>query len=64
MLVIKVGKNEKIDKALKRFKRKFRQTQMIKILKEKKQYIKKSEKRRHEKQNAIYNNKKRESYDE
>ena len=64
MLVIKVGKNEKIDRALKRFKRKFRQTQMIKILKEKKQYIKKSEKRRHEKQNAIYNNKKRESYDE
>ena len=64
MLVIKVGKNEKIDRALKRFKRKFRQTQMIKILKEKKQYIKKSEKRRHEKQNAIYNNKKKESYEQ
>ena len=63
MLVIKVGKNEKIDRALKRFKRKFRQTQMLKLLKEKKQHIKKSEKKRHEKQKAIYNNKKKESYE-
>tara|TARA_R100000742_G_C4264976_1_gene82936 strand:+ start:291 stop:488 length:198 start_codon:yes stop_codon:yes gene_type:complete len=63
-IVITVGKNEKIDRALKRFKRKFRQTQILKKLKEKKYHIKKSEKRRHEKQNAIYNNKKRESYEQ
>ena len=41
MLVIKVGKNEKIDRALKRFKKKFRNTQILKQLKEKKQHIKK-----------------------
>ena len=63
-IVITVGKNEKIDRALKRFKRKFRQTQILKNLKEKKYHIKKSEKRRNEKQKTIYNNKKRESYDE
>mgnify|MGYP001182472921 FL=1 len=63
-IVITLGKNEKIDRALKRFKRKFRQTQILKKLKEKQQHIKKSEKRRHEKQNAIYNNKKKESYEQ
>ena len=55
MLVIKVGKNEKIDRALKRFKKKFRNTQILKQLKEKKQHIKKSTKRRVEMQKAVYN---------
>ena len=64
MLVIKVGKNEKIDRALKRFKKKFRNTQILKQLKEKKQHIKKSTKRRVEMQKAIYNRIKKDSYEE
>ena len=64
MLVIKVGKNEKIDRALKRFKKKFRNTQVLKQLKEKKQHIKKSTKRRVEMQKAIYNRIKKDSYEE
>ena len=64
MLVIKLGKNEKIDRALKRFKRKFRNTKVLQHLKEKKHHIKKSTKRRHEKQKAIYNRIKKDSYEE
>ena len=64
MLVIKVGKNEKIDRALKRFKKKFRNTQVLKQLKEKKQHIKKSTKRRVEMQKPIYNRIKKDSYEE
>ena len=64
MLVIKVGKNEKIDRALKRFKKKFRNTQILKQLKEKKQHIKKSTKRRVEMQKAVNNRIKKDSYEE
>ena len=64
MLVIKVGKNEKIDRALKLFKKKFRNTQILKQLKEKKQHIKKSTKRRVEMQKAVYNRIKKDSYEE
>tara|TARA_B110001454_G_scaffold191868_1_gene191785 strand:+ start:220 stop:414 length:195 start_codon:yes stop_codon:yes gene_type:complete len=64
MLIIKIGENEKIDKALKRFKRRFRDTQMIKILRDKKHYTKKSTKKREQKQKSIYNRIKKESYDE
>ena len=64
MLVIKVGKNEKIDRALKRFKRKFRNTQILKHLKDKKHHTKKSTKKRHEKQKAVYNRIKKDSYEE
>ena len=64
MLIIKIGENEKIDKALKRFKRRFRDTQMIKILRDKKHYTKKSTKKREQKQKTIYNIIKKESDDE
>tara|TARA_R100000734_G_C3282163_1_gene75559 strand:+ start:233 stop:427 length:195 start_codon:yes stop_codon:yes gene_type:complete len=64
MLVIKIGKNEKIDRALKRFKRKFRNTQILQQLKDKKQHIKKSTKKRKQKQKAIYNRIKKDSYEE
>ena len=40
MIIIKVGKNENIDRALKRFKRKFRNTQIIKKLKQNQHFIK------------------------
>ena len=58
MIIIKVGKNEHIDRALKRFKRKFRNTQVVKKLRDKQHFIKKSEKRRHEIQQATYKHKK------
>jgi small subunit ribosomal protein S21 len=64
MLIIKIGKIEKIDRALKRFKRKFRNTKVMELLRKKKQYIKPSEKKRLNKQKAIYNNKKRDSYEQ
>ena len=38
MIRIKVGKKENIDKALKRFKKKFRNTKVVKELKERKKF--------------------------
>ena len=52
MLVIPVIKGN-INKALKQFKRKFRDTKVLKELRERKNYTKKSLKRRIEKDEAI-----------
>ena len=57
MLKIPVVKGN-INKALKLFKRKFRDTQILKELKERKNYTKKSFKRKVEKENAIRRHKK------
>jgi len=57
MLKIPVIK-ENINKALKQFKRKFRDTQVLKEVRERKNYTKKSLKRRIEKDEAIRRNKK------
>ena len=57
MLKIPVVKGN-INKALKLFKRKFRDTQGLKELKERKNYTKKSFKRKVEKENAIRRHKK------
>lgn len=54
MLIIKVNKSENIDKVLKRFKRKFRETKILQELRSKKHFEKKSTKRRLEIKNAIY----------
>ena len=54
MLVIPVKDGENIDRALKRFKRKFLKTGTLKRLRAKKQYIKPSEVLRIKKQQAIY----------
>tara|TARA_Y100001968_G_C19273277_1_gene675360 strand:- start:614 stop:805 length:192 start_codon:yes stop_codon:yes gene_type:complete len=54
MLVIPVKDGENIDRALKRFKRKFLKTGTLKELRERKQYIKKSERLRVRKQKAVY----------
>ena len=54
MLVIPVKDGENIDRALKRFKRKFLKTGTLKNLRQRKQYIKKSERLRISKQKAIY----------
>ena len=45
-LNIPVKEGESIDRALKRFKKKFTQTQMLNELRSRKEYIKKSEKKR------------------
>jgi len=57
MLKIPVIKGN-INKALKQFKRKFRDTQVLKEVRERKNYTKKSLKRRIEKDEAIRRNKK------
>ena len=53
MLVVKIGKKENINQALKRFKKKFRDTQVIKELRNRKEFIKPSALKRKKKQNAI-----------
>ena len=64
MIRIKVKKNENIDKALKRFKKKFRNTKVVKELKERQKFEKKSDKRRNQIQQAKYNNLKKLENDE
>lgn len=54
MLIIPVKDGENIDRALKRFKRKFLKTGTLKDLRSRKQYVKKSERLRIQKQKAIY----------
>lgn len=59
MIVIKVGKNENIERALKRYKFKVYKTKQLDKLREKQEYIKKSEKRRKQIQKAKYIEKKK-----
>ena len=54
MLVIPVKDGENIDRALKRFKRKFLKMGTLKQIRGRKQYIKKSERLRIKKQKAVY----------
>ena len=54
MLVIPVKDGENIDRALKRFKRKFIKTGTLEQLRARKQYIKKSERLRIKNQKAVY----------
>jgi len=54
MLVIPVKEGENIDRALKRFKRKFLKTGTLKQLRARKQYIKPTEKNRIKMQKAAY----------
>lgn len=59
MLIVKVGKKESIERALKRLKRKVINTKQVKQLRDRQQYIKPSETRRKQKQKAVYIQKKR-----
>jgi small subunit ribosomal protein S21 len=52
MLIVKVQKGN-LNRALKQFKRKFKNTQVIKELRERQHYTKPSLKRKIEKENAI-----------
>ena len=54
MIVINVKENESIDKALKRFKKKFERTGVMRELRSRTAYEKKSVARRTEINNAIY----------
>ena len=63
MLEIPVIKGN-INKALKQFKRKFKQTGTLKEIRERKQYIKKSQKRKLTKEKAILKRKYKEENDE
>ena len=54
MLIIKIEEKDTIEKALKRLKRKFDKTKVVKELRERKYFIKKSVKKREQKKKAIY----------
>lgn len=57
MLIINVKEEESIDRALKRYKRKFQSTGMLKELRRRKNFTKPSVKRRNEVLNAAYRQK-------
>jgi small subunit ribosomal protein S21 len=63
MLIIEVKNGETIDKALRRYKRKSRDTKVIKELRSRKQFTKPSVKRRAEKLKAVYKQQKQRSVD-
>ena len=54
MIIIPVKEGENIDKALKKFKRKFEKTGVVKELRERQKYTKPSIKNREMKLKAIY----------
>ena len=54
MIIIPVKEGENIDRALKRFKRKFEKTGTMRALRDGQRYVKPSVKRRQEKLKAIY----------
>ena len=54
MLIIEVKENESIDRALKRYKRKYRNTRMLQEIRSRQYYEKPSVKRRNELMKAMY----------
>lgn len=54
MLIIDVRDSDSLDKALKKYKRKFERTQTMKQLRRRKQYTKPSVARRQENLKAVY----------
>lgn len=63
MLIIEVKDGESIDKALKRYKRKFQNAGVIKELRRRKEFVKPSVKRRTEVLKAVHREKVREEQD-
>ena len=57
MLIIKKGEKESIDKVLKKYKRKCRETRLLKDIRARKEFVKPSEIKRKQKQKAIYQQK-------
>lgn len=58
MLIIEVKDSENIDKALKRYKRKFQSTRLMRELRDRRDFTKPSVKRRNEMLKASYRQKK------
>ena len=58
MLIIEVKNGETIDKALRRYRRKHRDTQLRKELRNRKEFVKPSIKRRNQILKAVYKQKK------
>ena len=54
MLIIEVKDGENIDRAIKRYRRKHRNVQLMKQIRDRQQYTKKSEKRRQTVKKAQY----------
>ena len=54
MIIIPIKEGENIDKALKKFKRKFEKTGVIKELRDRQAFTKPSERKREEKKRAVY----------
>ena len=57
MLIINVKEEESIDRALKRYKRKFQRTGLLKEIRRRKNFTKPSVERRNEILNAVYRQK-------
>ena len=57
MLIVKIGKKENINQALKRFKRKVSKSKLMKEVRERKTFMKPSMKKRIQKLKAINTNK-------
>jgi small subunit ribosomal protein S21 len=57
MLIINVKSDESIDRALKRYKRKFKRTRVLRELRDRKNFVKPSVRRRNEILNAEYRQK-------
>lgn len=57
MLKIEIKEGENIDRALKRYKRKYRRTKVMEQIREKQHYTKKSKQRREALQKAEYREK-------
>tara|TARA_R110002167_G_scaffold41327_3_gene126255 strand:- start:13684 stop:13878 length:195 start_codon:yes stop_codon:yes gene_type:complete len=57
MLIVKIRKNENINQALKRFKRKFRDAGVVKEIRDRQQFTKPSAIKRKQKQKAVYKEK-------
>ncbi|HKL67846.1 MAG TPA: 30S ribosomal protein S21 [Bacteroidales bacterium] len=54
MIVVPVKEGENIERALKKFKRKFEKTGVVRELRDRQAYIKPSDRRREEVKKAIY----------
>lgn len=63
MLIIKVDEKEGLEKALKRLKKKFDKIKILKELRDRKEFKKKSVRRREEIKKAVYVQKKYKSLD-
>lgn len=64
MLIIEVKNGETIDKALRRYKRKSRDTKVIRELRDRKQFTKPSVRRRAERLKAVYKLQKKRSMEQ